>query len=73
MDKRMREWITNNWPKLRTTPWQALISGTSNDTLLCFKTGIYHNCPLRDSTQQLTETDAHSQSETLDRAQGLSW
>ncbi|EDL18955.1 mCG145970, partial [Mus musculus] len=32
-----------------------------------------HNCPLKGSIQQLTETDAQTHSQTLGRALGVLW
>jgi hypothetical protein len=48
---------------------QESIPDTINDTLLCLQTEIKHKFPLRDSTQQLTETDAETHSQTLDVGQ----
>jgi hypothetical protein len=39
--------------------------------LLCLQTGVEHGCPLRGSTQQLTQTDADTHSQTMDGAWGL--
>ena len=50
---------------------QTLIPDNINDTLLCFQTGEY--CPLRGSTQQLTQTDTDTHSQTMDRAWEFFW
>jgi hypothetical protein len=39
-------------------------------TLLYLHTGALHTCPLRDSTKQLTETDAETHIQTLDGGGG---
>ena len=49
---------------------QEPIPDSINDTLLCLQTGAQHNCSLRDSTQQLIETDAETHSQSLDGALG---
>jgi hypothetical protein len=62
--------MTNQWvDHLETHTMGKNQSLTSDDTLFCLLTRTYHNCPLRGSTQQLTETDAKAHSQTLDGAQ----
>jgi hypothetical protein len=58
MEHGLKDWPTNEWPNLRPIP-RALIPDI--DTLLCLQTGMC--CPLRGSTQKLTQTDkdTHSQ------------
>lgn len=41
--------------------------------LLRLQTGVSHDCPLRGSTQQLTEADAETHRQTLNEAWGLLW
>jgi hypothetical protein len=41
--------------------------------LLCLQTGVKHDCPLRDSTQQLSQTNADTHSKTVGGAWGLLW
>jgi hypothetical protein len=75
------EGMANEWlAQLETHPMgknqslrQEPIPDTINDTLLCLQIGDQHNCPLRGSTQQLTETDADIHGQTLDGGWGLLW
>ena len=60
-------------PALDPSHVQAPIPDTINDILLCFQTGVWHGCPLRASTQELTRTDADIHSQILDGAWGLLW
>jgi hypothetical protein len=46
------------------------IPDTISNALLCLQTGALHGCPLRGSTYQLTETDADTHSQVLDRGRG---
>jgi hypothetical protein len=41
--------------------------------IFCYAYRQEHNCPLRDSTQQLTETVADTHNQTLNGGQGLLW
>ena len=45
---------------------QSPILNIIMDTMLCSQTGVFHNCPMRGFTQQLTEIDAENHSETWD-------
>ena len=61
----LKEWPTKNWPNVRPIHGQAPIPNTINDTLLCLQTGA--NCPLRGSTQQLTQADIDTYSQAVDK------
>jgi hypothetical protein len=60
MEQRLREWPTNNWPNLRPIPW-ASSNPCYNETLLYLQIGA-----VLWATLQLTETEAETQSKTLD-------
>ena len=62
MEQRLREWPSNNQPNLRPFQGQAPIPNSIKDTLLCLQTGP--SCPLRGSTQQLTQTDTDTDTDT---------
>jgi hypothetical protein len=49
---------------------QAPVPDTIDDTLLCLHTGAWHDCSLRGSTNQLTETEAKTNSQTLGESYG---
>ena len=53
------------------SPGQVPNPNTINDFLLYLQTGVQHGCPLRGSTQQLTQIDIDTQSQTVDGAWGL--
>ena len=57
-------------PTLDPSSGQASIINIIND-LLCLQIG--GSCPLRSSTQQLTQTDADTHSQTVDGAWRLFW
>jgi hypothetical protein len=39
MEQGLREWLTNDWPNLRPTPWEREPTpDTTNVTLLCLQT-----------------------------------
>lgn len=50
-------------PTLNPSCGYEPIPDTINDTPLCFHKEVYHNCPLKDSNQHLSETDAETQSQ----------
>ena len=53
--------------------WQAPIPDFINDTLLSLQIGVNNGCPLRDSTQQRTQTDANTHSQAEDEAWECLW
>jgi hypothetical protein len=61
MEKILKEWPTKNIPNCDLSHGQAPIPDTINDTLLY----LHCNCPLRGSTQPLTETDAEIDNQNL--------
>jgi hypothetical protein len=72
--KRRHGWWSRDWgdgqpitgPNWDPSHGQAPVPGTINNTLLCLQTGA--RCPLRGSTQQLTQTDTDTHSQTVDGA-----
>jgi hypothetical protein len=68
-------------PRINWDHFQACLPTSTTLELqamfVCFdldsQTGVYHNCPLRGSTEQLIETDAETHSQTLDQAQEVLW
>lgn len=71
-EQKLKEQLTVDWPKLRPHG-QAPITDTVSDSMLCLKTGTQNSCPLRGSFQHLTETDADTHSQPLDRRWGHLW
>lgn len=65
MGQRWREWATNNCPTLRPIPGESINPETINGTLSCLQKEPRIVVPLKDSTQQLIETDAEVQSQIL--------
>ena len=65
------EWPNNNQPTWDQSHGKAPVTNTTNDILSCLQTGAC--CPLRSSTQQLTQTDTDTHSQTVDGAWGLLW
>lgn len=72
MEQRLKEWPRNNCSTWDLFLVQTLIPDTIGD-ILCLQTGAWHNCPLRCSTQLLTETDEETHCQTLDWGQGPLW
>ena len=52
---------------------QSPIYDTVNDALLCLQIKASLNYPLRDSTQELTKTDAETHGQRMDRNMEVLW
>ena len=51
-------------PNLMPIPWVS-VKHTINDTLLYLQPGVEHGCPMRGSTEHLTQMDAETHSHTV--------
>lgn len=72
IEQRLGERPTTDWPHLRSIPWASNIPDTVNDT---YPVKLADRClaPLRGATQQLIETDAWTDSQTLEGVHGVLW
>ena len=76
MEQRVKEWLTSNQPIFENNPmnqYQSVTLYTITDAKFYFKTRTQHSSPLRCLMQQLTEADADTHKQPLDRGQGSLW